>query len=79
MGSINQKVVKLLFDLFFVLSSDTKGIFGVIFVNLSLKILLTSISPFVTGVLSSLYSVMRPSFLISTLFFPAKRKVSIKL
>ena len=52
MGSISQKSFKLLFALLDEVSSDTIFIFGVKFDIFSVNSLFTSISPFVTDVLS---------------------------
>ena len=60
-------------------SSEIIGISGVIFFKLLKIILLTSISPFVTGVLSFLIYFVKPLFLNSIDKFPASRKTSVKL
>ena len=65
-------------DLFSDVSSDTIGIFGVNSDILLIKILLTSKSPLLTGVLSDFISLVRPFSLRSKEIFPASKKVSIK-
>ena len=57
-------------------SSEIIGIWGVILEIFLVKILLTSISPFVTGVLSDLISFFNPFFLNSRAIFPAFLNVS---
>ena len=77
-GSINQKVFKFSFNLFAEVSSEmivTPGVISLIFL---VKILLTSISPLVTGVLSGLISLINPFFLNSNDISPAFKKVSTK-
>ena len=59
-GSINQKVLKVFFFFKSTVSSETTGIFGVKSFILSVSILLTSRSPFVTGVLSGLIIFFNP-------------------
>ena len=57
-------------------SSEIIGIWGVILDIFLVKILLTSISAFVTGVLSDLISFFNPFFLNSRAIFPAALNVS---
>ena len=78
MGSINQKVSKFSFNLLSDDSSETIWIFGVIFLILLVINLLTSISPLVTGVLSSFISCFKPCFLNLIEIFPASSNEDIK-
>ena len=75
-GSINQKLFRFSFFLFSDVSSDIIGICGVNSEIFFVNILLTSISPFVTGVLSDLISFFNPLFLNSKATLPAFLKVS---
>ena len=77
-GSINQKLFKFSFFLLEDVSSDIIGISGVSVEIFFVNILLTSISPFVTGVLSDLISFFNPFFLNSKATLPASLKVSSK-
>ena len=79
MGSINQKSFKLLLSLLKDVSSDTIFIFGVKFDIFLVIRLFTSISAFVTDVLSDLIFFSSPFFLKSNERFPEAIKVSIKL
>ena len=77
-GSINQNVFKFLFNLFEEDSSETIGISGVISLIFLVRMLFTSISPLVTGVLSDLIFLINPFFLSSIAISPALRKVLFK-
>ena len=64
-------------DYYYKLIENSFNEFGISFDIFSTKILFTSKSPFVTGVLSFFNSSVKPSFLRSRHNFPAERKVSI--
>ncbi len=68
-----------MFNLFEEDSSETIGISGVISLIFLVRMLFTSISPLVTGVLSDLISLINPFFLSSIAISPAFKKVLFKL